>query len=264
MTSRPLATLPTNPASQPRYGLTSLTGRQGFSIAELLVAIAIISVLAGLVIGAVIKAKGAADRARLRADLQAVASALDQYANDFKGIYPMSDVDSKTRRSLGDHVLAWALIGPGPATEDGVDGPGFRTMRGGQAHQPYLAPEKFKTKVLGGYWELLDNQDTPIAYLPKRNTTIKPDVGFLWAYANNKNIAPIYDPLDARGLASDDGMAECIGVVLGDANADRHIKSPETLHFSGPFILISAGADKLFHADSRTALKSDDIYNFER
>jgi prepilin-type N-terminal cleavage/methylation domain-containing protein len=243
--------------------------RRGFSIVELLVVIGVIVILAGITVSSVLKAKRSADASGLRSELMAVGSALDQYANDFKGVYPMGETNAKTGRASGDHVLARALIGPGPATDkdaaraDGYDGPGFRTMSGGRVHQPYLSPDKFKVHYGDHGWDLLDGQGTAIAYLPKRNTTIKPDVGYVWAHPGDK-VRPIYDPLDAMGLVSDSKPAKCVGFVLGDLDYDQHIRGPETLRFSGPFILISAGLDKQFHSNVDSIKKSDDVYNFDR
>ncbi|MGE5612590.1 MAG: type II secretion system protein, partial [Bacillota bacterium] len=142
----------------PGWTNPNLRRRRGFSIAELLVVVGVLVVLAGITITAVLKAKGSADAARLRSDLMAVGSALDQYANDFKGVYPTSGFD-RNNKPIEDHVLAKALIGPGNANEDGVEGPGFRAVSGGRAYQPYLSPDKFKTRYIKDKdkWELCDS-----------------------------------------------------------------------------------------------------------
>lgn len=260
-------------------GNSSIVVRRGFSIVELLVVIGVIVILAGITVSAVLKAKGSADVAKLRSDLMAVASALDQYANDFKGVYPSSGVD-RNGKPIADHVLAKALVGPGDEKEDGLEGPGFRVMAGGRAYQPYLSPDKFKTRFIKdkNKWELCDSFGTPIAYLPKRNTSIRPDIGPVCIIAPDVR-KPIYNGIDANELPDGDldgktasyvegqrleKLIKMLSADLGVDNANSRVEKGGTLRFSGPFILISAGPDRYFVTNADDKKKSDNIYNFDR
>src|SRR6185312_10355294 len=119
--------------------------RRAFTLIELLVVIGIIIALAALLLPAVHRAYLAAQRTAIAADLQVIANALDAYRNDF-GDYPRPGGKSKFSGLAGalpdangnlpggavvsgPQILCGALVAPGPASEDGKDGPGFR-LRG--------------------------------------------------------------------------------------------------------------------------------------
>src|SRR5690242_20010658 len=110
----------------------------GFTVIELLVVIGILAALAGILLPAVARARGAALRVAMQADLQTVVLALDAYRSDF-GDFPRPD-RFVTSPFQGSAIICWALIAPGPATQDGADGPGFR-LRGtyGQVKGPYVS-----------------------------------------------------------------------------------------------------------------------------
>lgn len=124
--------------------------RHAFTLIELLIVIGIIVVLAALLMPAIHSAYMAAERSRMRADLQVIANAIDAYRNDF-GDYPRpggtiysSRLANGAMQIGGAQILCWALVAPGPAAEDGADGPGFR-LRGatGRVYGPYLPPDRF-------------------------------------------------------------------------------------------------------------------------
>ena len=64
---------------------------QGFSLIELLVVVAIIVILAGIVIGALIKVNRNRDIAQTKVTLKNIRLKLEEYASDNNGIYPTGD-----------------------------------------------------------------------------------------------------------------------------------------------------------------------------
>src|ERR1700684_3577784 len=93
--------------------------RKAFTLMELLVVIGIIAILAGLLLPAVNHMRHVAQIAAGKADLQAIATALDAYKADF-GDYPRNTVLPKWATVQGGTAtpapiflsLATALMGP--------------------------------------------------------------------------------------------------------------------------------------------------------
>lgn len=282
MTSRLLATSQTRQALAAgglrECGLGRGSGR-GFTIAELMVVVGILLVLVGILVTVVARTQRAAMNARAKADLAVIGQALDQYALDFKGMYPMSRDRNTGQPVAGEHLLAKALIGPGD--DDGVPGPGFRTVAGGAPRSPYLDPGRFKPVLmntpLGRQWEILDSFGTPIAYLPRRGNSKQTGT---WFFRPQSNANWMFDPGDILDLKDGevvnldwlgkiDGsrigpVTKCIAIVLGDDDQNGVQGANETLRCSGPFILISAGPEKKFWGDTLNFKKNDNLYNFDR
>ena len=133
-----------------------MTQRKAFTLVELLVVIGIVVLLISILLVALHMARLKADQARMAADLQTIAIALDAYKADF-GDYPRVRMDVATAATPGKflpvlnwgppdiylnqyisgaELLCWALVGPydevpgsatfNPLIMDGYDGPGFR------------------------------------------------------------------------------------------------------------------------------------------
>src|SRR3954468_11921697 len=123
---------------------------RAFTLVELLVVILIMAVLITMLLGAVHLAQKKSRIAKTTADLAAISTALEQYHSDCR-IYP-----GVTEPIMAHTILAQALIGPGPAAEDGADGSGFRIPDvsvpppqfnpNSKKWDPYLSPEHFKVQ----------------------------------------------------------------------------------------------------------------------
>ena len=133
----------------------------GFTLVEMLVVIGILVALVTILLPAIGKAYRTSIRTRMAADLAAISTGLEAYKADF-GDYPRYDgavLIAPAHR--GAEILCWALIAPGPQSQDGygdptganpsLSGPGFR-LRGttGTVHQAYLNLDRFKYGVVNG------------------------------------------------------------------------------------------------------------------
>lgn len=212
----------------------------GFSLIEMMVAVGIIALLAAVLIPVALRATRTAAATKLAADLQTIGQALEAYRADF-GDYPrLNPYNTSTGRTNADRgsvLLAWALIGPYPATAspatpgDGADGNGFRLRAGqGRVYGPYLPVDRFKlVDFVDGprtLKQLADGYGTPILYFPgKSGTRVAPSQPAYFGLGDTFN----YNPADNPELVP--------GVLLGRL---------QQAQFTGPFILWSAGADQAF------------------
>lgn len=94
----------------PHSGPSVRRSASGFTLIELMVVVGIIVLLIGILLPAVSLAYKKAIITRQKADLQSIATALDQYKADFDGNYPSVDADN-----TGAAVLGKALFGMGDA-----------------------------------------------------------------------------------------------------------------------------------------------------
>ena len=162
--------------------------RKAFTMLEMLVVVGIIVLLAAILLPTLSRAMRDAQRARQAADLHAIETALEAYKSDF-GDYPRFDPQGKNLATDGQPqpgyaLLCWALIAPGPDTQDGAGDPsgptdntklglGFR-IRGNQGKvYSYLHPDQFKVGKPHGETVFDDTKDfiadrwgNPILYYP--------------------------------------------------------------------------------------------------
>jgi len=265
--------------------------KRAFTLVELLVVIFIIALLTLLILGAVHYAQRSSRISKTKADLAAISTAIEQYYSDFK-IYPGMSDPTAGPGMMRHTILAQALMGPGPATEDGADGPGFRVVTNvntgafdanAKKWDPYLAPEHFKVQKFTrsgapgvSYWAILDYFGNPIRYLPKRRTLNVKSPNSL--VDSPTGVAPSTCIFDARDgehpqTGTIDLTPDILQVIMGDSNNDNFIDGDENFAVESSFILASPGPDELFtdfRANDSQSLrrqkssKSDDIYNFEQ
>lgn len=230
---------------------------RAFTLAEVLVVVAITGILIALLVPMIARAQRSAQATRLAADLQTISVALTAYQTDF-GDYPRfsSLPSARTASESGPILLAWALVGPyektatGSVPFDGADGPGFRIRATGRVYGPYLSTDRLRlSTVAGGYKLLTDNYDTPILYYPAkpgarpdiRNTATGDANWFSVASATN---APLFD-------ASYSSAVPTAALLARVKEAD----------FTGPYLLWSAGVDRTYSSGVGSASGKDDVTN---
>ncbi|HEV8604223.1 MAG TPA: prepilin-type N-terminal cleavage/methylation domain-containing protein [Tepidisphaeraceae bacterium] len=250
-----------------------------FTLVELLAVIFIIALLITLILGAVHRAQRASRIAKTRADLSAISTALEQYHSDFK-VYP--GLPNPPPGTPFDHtILAKALVGPGPATEDGADGSGFRTVinpatgtfdPNSKKWDAYLSPEHLNIQRFNplpgkpvGYWAFVDYFGNTIRYYPRRRNFAL-NLGPLVGNATKPGIFDIEDgedPDPSKNVVLD---AITLAFILGDTNRGNTIDNDESLKTDSNFILVTAGPDNIFNllTGDPQLKKSDDIFNFDR
>ena len=264
-------------------------------MAELLVVMAILILLASILLPMVGHAYNVARRARMAADLQVVAEALEAYRHDF-GDYPrpsltppplnpQSPIPANTPVT-GAAVLCWALVAPGDEVQDGANGLGFR-IRGttGDVKGPYLPPDRFRIgTVMNGLVEtqtvyndsqnvLGDRNYSPILYFAA-NRTASPKTNFVGATSgdpppvfnfdeNRIYVDPSVPQSAANGssLMSGSNGAKVMAYRLGDANTNGMIDGSETPLCTGPYLLWSASPSIFgrFGSDDDVASNGTDL-----
>ena len=253
--------------------------RGGFSLVELLVVILVIIILVSITVAVVGKARRAGNTARIKSDLIAISTAIDQFKADHKGLPGM--VPNVPPNVPTYNALAYSLVAPADQATDGAHGPGFRVQlppNGSPQPAPvklwpaYLDASKFKVVMTTlpdntTRWDLLDAFDMPIVYLPRRKPNVRPNLGILANYGSSTGS---FDAKDVDGILTTppltaDGRKGLL-IALGDRNANNKIDAGETMNFSGDYVLMSAGFDaEFFVGDTPEAFqKSDDVYNFDR
>lgn len=257
----------------------------------MLVVIGIMLILLSMALLGVAIARRSAAVSRIKADFQAISSALEQYHADF-GNYPMATGDANGNYgAVPLHVLAKTLLSPEMATDndprkrDGKDGYGFAIALGGREYPAYLNPDKFKTRAVtmnGQYQlELLDHLDHPIAYYPRRAQPKGAPIPLVNYSPNVKDLNVAYyngndGPCDGGGADIRQGVTGALIWALGHHSngafpkAIYSLDANETQTYDGPYVLISAGNDGVFTqlqtpgVTNQQAMKdSDDVYNFD-
>ena len=274
--------------------------RRAFTLAEVVVVVAIVVLLMATMLPMVNRARVSAKRARMAMDLNTIGIALDAYRDDF-GDYPRPTENDYSANQRGAVILCRALLAPegaGGSHGDGADGFGFRTRRNadtpqGRIHGPYLRPESFKIGRQAPtddhdytYYppRILDIDQQPILYYVARAN--KPNInlpnGFVAfslgppttnpAEGSPPPVAPLFNVYDNSGPYPN-GLYR-MRLMLGDLNGNGGIDAGETPASTGPYLLWSAGPDGAYgpvpdplpmSVDERRKLRSkvDDVTNFQ-
>ncbi len=120
--------------------------RRGFTLVELLTIIIIIGMLVALVSPAVTEARKQFKVTQSRAIIEQVKMGINMYKNDMgslppsDGSYPAPGGSNKQISGAGGAAgLVQCLLGYLPKNDDGLSGPGFRTVKAGKKHGPYVS-----------------------------------------------------------------------------------------------------------------------------
>lgn len=147
-------------ASARCFGRRGLPARRpaGFTLLELLAVIALIVVLTGIVIGAGRRATETGKVARAKAELAALAAALETYRAHF-GDYPHAASDASATESAAGQILYAALLGwRGPQ----LGAPRFATARRALIETARFAPARPGADAADNH--LLDPWGQPYRY----------------------------------------------------------------------------------------------------
>ncbi len=226
-----------------RSNTTTGWRRSAFTLVELMVVVFILGLLLTFTVVAMTKIMKKVNIDRSKLTLALLDDACRIYEQDF-GAYPPSR-DPAHPDWAGGQLLVLYLVGPASdpgdppdgqagddlATDDGIDGPGYRLMRGGPQFGPYNGAEgvdtaQFNDPAQGGPY-FVDSFKNPIYY---------------YVCVNDTYVAT--DNADGP-LAADPGYARDAGDV----------------YYTLDFILMTAGPDGTF-SSLTDDLRTDDITNF--
>jgi prepilin-type N-terminal cleavage/methylation domain-containing protein len=199
--------------------------RKAFTLTELLVVIGIIVILLGLLLAGLNNSQKAAREARLAADLQTIATAINAYRADF-GDIPRPD-PANASQMRGAEILALAI-----GREFRPRGPQGRT------YGPYVEAN------LIGPDHLRDYYGHPIAYYAAK-PKFAPGDAQTAGRTFLANIAPPQPLNGAKWNAYDNAQAVSFATMAGyvKANADG---TPAAESVFADFLLVSPGADGTF------------------
>lgn len=257
--------------------------RRGFTLVEMLVVVGIIVLLISILVPMAMHSYRVAVRTRMHADLQTIGNALEAYKTDF-GDYPRLGYQPKA--PSGAVLLCWALVAPGPANQDGFNGPGFQIRAGGRKYVSYLSTGTFRigdtnnpTLVASDYTNTInDKYDHPILYFAA-TPNADPKVGYVRDYVvpaptahTTSNPPPMFNHMDNANVVTQTGGNPSpalslmdMQVILGDLNHNGVIDPTETGAAVGvPYLLWAAGPDEKYGVVPVSAGKtgkSDDVTN---
>lgn len=250
--------------------------RRGFTLIELLVVMGIMVLLIAILLPAVSRAHRNAVRASMMGDLIILSQGLESYKDNF-GDYPRTGKASNGTLVTGAATLCWALVAPGPQSQDGNDGPGFR-LRGGQGrvYGPYVSLDHFSigtanasgivtpipsgTAINDATTVLADRYGHVILYFPGR-TSVSPSTGgqLVGAYGigttpptpsvyNFNDNAP-YLPTPSQGV--NELSQKMFAYKMGNVSTSM-VSKPTDTPIKVPYILWCAGPDGIFGPQATT------------
>ncbi len=130
------------------------TGALGFTIVELLVAIAIIGILVSLLIPAVATVRNSAKELKTQSIFTAIAAALETYRNATGESYPpsSSDANGATPNAFGDSLIVESPYTWGPGTKQTIMSTGANLLVWAIFGPDLLGTSGFKDVNRDGFW----------------------------------------------------------------------------------------------------------------
>lgn len=226
--------------------------RPAFTLVEMLVVLAIISVLAAFLIPTIFSMRRQAERTRIRNDLNAISVALDEYKKDFRDYPRPGEAFRGTTTDNRRLVLAWALVGALPAASDGYEGLGFKVdPTVGKVYGPYLPADKIR--LSSDKYALVDFNGKPIDYYP-RWRTYRPipasPMSLFGTWGSNPSSAlTVYDYRQCKEFPGGSSIGDSLNYLrkaLGDDDLSDRINGAEEPKDMPEYLLISRGPDKVF------------------
>jgi len=220
--------------------------RRAFTLVELLVVVAIIALLIGILVPAVLIGQRTVEQGAAEQFMNGIALGLSVYKNDFDRL-PPSDASGASGTMFGmssGSLSGWdggALMTQavaGAEAGDGVKGLGFRAggATDGPKSGPYVEPGENDLARISGRYYLVDQWDQPIAYYRARGGQSS-----LWP--------------SGRFVQADNA-----GIAGTNPSLDNHPETDETALRASGFVLYSPGRDG--KNDSNEA-RGDDIVILE-
>ena len=234
---------PANRRDAHRSGRVRRGGRRsGFTLVELLTIIIILITLVALVSPAVQEANKQFKITQTRAIIEQLKMGVNSFRDDL-GVLPPSDGSylapggtKKLSDAGGAAGLVQCLIGYLDKNDDGMSGPGFRTVRAGKAHGPYVSQN---LRFAGEPPVFQDAFGHDILY-------------YRW-YSSGPNTG------DFRTADnSDKGPTDIMSYVR-----DPHTKDQSHPYYREDYLILSPGPDREWAKASADTEKVDDIANFE-
>lgn len=251
---------------------------RAFTVIELLVTVAIITLLLGILIPALTQGRQATQIGVTTQFMRKISMALTTYYNDLN-VYPPSDYQATGHTGSSDAMYQWsggailvqALMGHLPVGDDGKDGLGFRV--GGRAWGPYIELARQQDLIpcwdkdgnasnRGEFWNTAYPPERPAAYVfadywtnPICYYRAKPHAADLWGAGDRFDPADNADLLSGQTGEPGEEVREDMDPQLdgNDARADAAALR------SARFLLFSRGPDKKTNDGSNTEAEEDDI-----
>lgn len=239
---------------------SKLKSKIGFTLVELLVIVGIIALLTGILLPSLNKFRLAAAKAKTQSAINLIDGACRYYSNDFDDKYPPSQ-DATYSNWYGGQLLVLFLTGYGPdptdngepganlATDDGVEGYGFRLAKRGDVYGPYNGSEQLQTKKVKDRTNN-ENVKRPV-FVDTFGDSGNPILYYRWT-------GPNYDSSHNTGGPPTD-------TALNDYAKNAAVPAA---YYRTDFILISSGNNEQWENpcgidnDGVTVIDSDDVTNF--
>jgi len=213
--------------------------RRGFTLVELLTIIIIIGMLVALVTPAISRKQFKITQSK--AIIEQIKMGVNLYENDM-GRLPPSDgsypaLDGKTPKISGGGGaagLVQCLLGYLPQEDDGLSGPGFRTITAGKKHGPYVSQ---KMRYAG---------DPPIFQDAFSN-----DILYYRWYSTGQNSGSF------RSSDNSTGPSNIMTYVR-----NPHSKDSDHPYYKEDYLILSPGPDRQWAKPTTETEKVDDIANF--